>query len=621
MRHRIGLGVALLCAALAGQTRAAEPAASIRLFRSDILVEADGRAVQTTRTEIAAGNDAAAQREAQQAMTYSEGVERIDLVEGYTLKPDGRRLPVPPASVRRQMAPGQANLPQYANRVQVIAILPEVAGGDVLVTTWKRTIVRPVFPGRFALTTLFARTATWEDAEVTIRLPRGMPLVTEEFGPAHAVAAEGGMQVHRWRWRAPAVATDIAVLAPLDRLPRIFASSFPDWPTFSREYAALVARKVRVTPRIQELADSLAAGSADRREEARRLFDWVARNIRWVAIYVGDGNFVPNDAELVLSRGHGDCKDQVVLLMALLQARGIAAEPVLVNLGPTYRLSGPPTLTAFNHVIAWLPDWDLYGDSTAAGTPLGILAGGLYGKPILHVTAAGAAPRRMPAVPPGFSTSRLVTRMALDGEGRIAGESLTEATGAYVPWLRRMAAAAQAQGGERAAAEQLRAIGQIGTGLVVPAPLGATGPGYSVSGRFSLEARPGLLEGDGFQVPSGMRLLPRAGDGLLGPALLRGLPATEPTPCQAGEQAEDLELTLPPGFRLARLPRDRSLKGEAWSFEARWSLEGGTLRVARRMASRVEQPLCEGPLRTEAAKLLEEVRRDIDTRIELERVD
>ena len=66
---------------------------------------------------------------------------------------------------------------------------------------------------------------------------------------------------------------------------------------------------------------------------------------------------------------------------------------------------------------------------------------------------------------------------------------------------------------------------------------------------------------------------------------------------------------------------DRSLKGEAWSFEARWSLEGSTLRVARRLTSRVEQPLCEGPLRAATAKLLEEVRRDIDTRIELERVD
>ena len=41
---------------------AAEPPGSVRRLRSDTVVEADGRAVQTLHIEIAVNNDAAARR-------------------------------------------------------------------------------------------------------------------------------------------------------------------------------------------------------------------------------------------------------------------------------------------------------------------------------------------------------------------------------------------------------------------------------------------------------------------------------------------------------------------------------------------------------------------------------
>lgn len=65
---------------------AAEPAVSIRLFRSDTVVEPDGQTVQTSHVDIAVNNDAAARQEAQQALTFADDVERIELVEGAMLE-------------------------------------------------------------------------------------------------------------------------------------------------------------------------------------------------------------------------------------------------------------------------------------------------------------------------------------------------------------------------------------------------------------------------------------------------------------------------------------------------------------------------------------------------------
>ena len=61
----------------------------------------------------------------------------------------------------------------------------------------------------------------------------------------------------------------------------------------------------------------------------------------------------------------GDCKDKATLMSALLAAKGIASEAVLINFGESYKLPEPPTMVALNHVILYLPEFDLYDDPTA----------------------------------------------------------------------------------------------------------------------------------------------------------------------------------------------------------------------------------------------------------------
>jgi len=93
-----------------------------------------------------------------------------------------------------------------------------------------------------------------------------------------------------------------------------------------------------------------------------------------------------------------------VLFSALLRAKGIESELVLINLGFGY--SGPraPGFSAFNHMISWLPEFGLYADTTAAVAPFGTLPFPEYGKPVLHVGRARArrcsGRRSFPPMPP-----------------------------------------------------------------------------------------------------------------------------------------------------------------------------------------------------------------------------
>lgn len=324
-----------------------------------------------------------------------------------------------------------------------------------------------------------------------------------------------------------------------------------------------------VTPRIQALADEIAASIDDRREQTRRLHGWIGRHVRWVAVYLGNGSFVPHGADAVLANGYGDCKDQVALLIALLRAKGIDAEPMAINLSPSYTLSDAVTYSAFNHVITCLPEWQLYADTTPGRAPFGTLPFSEYGKPMLHITLKGEAPGRMPMLLPAGATERLHTLANLLADGTVTSNSKIDAAGAD----------------------------------------------EHIEASFTLDAQPEWLDGGAIPLPTGLRLLSRTGDPLIGLTQQRGVPDIEPTPCCAGRQDEELSLTLPTELRPIRLPKDVTLDGAFFRYESRWQFADHATTARRSLVSTFDQPLCKSPQRSETIPAMAAIRRDLKVRV------
>src|SRR5262249_32356612 len=151
-----------------------------------------------------------------------------------------------------------------------------------------------------------------------------------------------------------------------DHDPRLLISTFKDYEELGRAYWAEATKRAVVTPEIQALADEITAGTVDRRGQAAAIDRWIKSNVRYVAVYLGSGRVVPNDANAVLRNKYGDCKDHATLMTALLAAKGIASEQVLINGTNAHTLDQPATLAALNHVIVYLPEWDIYDDPTAS---------------------------------------------------------------------------------------------------------------------------------------------------------------------------------------------------------------------------------------------------------------
>ena len=140
------------------------------------------------------------------------------------------------------------------------------------------------------------------------------------------------------------------------------------------------------------------------------------KNIRYVLVFLGASGISPNPAPTVLRNKYGDCKDHVALMMALLRAKGIASEQVLISMGNMYRLPARPVLL-FNHVMLYLPEFGLYTDPTAPSSAFGVLPIGSYDKPVLHISETGGRLARTPPMKLEDPTTTSRTAMTVGTDG------------------------------------------------------------------------------------------------------------------------------------------------------------------------------------------------------------
>ena len=85
--------------------------------------------------------------------------------------------------------------------------------------------------------------------------------------------------------------------------------------------------------RLDHRADALAplgrAGlgerpaASDERERLLAAMRFVQSEVRYLALALGNGSYVPSPPELVLKRRYGDCKDKTLLALSLLKGLSI----------------------------------------------------------------------------------------------------------------------------------------------------------------------------------------------------------------------------------------------------------------------------------------------------------
>jgi hypothetical protein len=525
---------------------------------------------------------------------YSGSLDTVKILSAYTTDAAGNRVDVSPSKILDQQDSDDDG-DSFSDEKNRVIIFPALAPGAVEHYHYVVDTNESDFPGQFYTVENFPNDSAISESSVTVIAPSALPLYFEADGlqGGQVAGPAPGRDEYIYRLQnLPAAAPEDDSVGVDDVSPRLAVTSFPDFASVGAAYEARAAKMAVVTPNVQALADRITAGISDPYAQARALYDWVSRNIRYVAVDFGDGGYVPNADDAIIAAGYGDCKDHVTLLKALLAAKNIPSSGALVNWNDEY-WSPRVAMPEFNHIITYIPQFNLFADSTAEYAPFGVLPTLERGKQAL-ITGAPGIPARLVTLPLTSGTipdmARVVTTEVLSADGTVSGGSVVRDSGREELADREQYADIDPGTGQQAASELMERFDVQGIGSL------AAGDPHDLSKKFGYNTQfsmPGYatLPGPGtMPMPSGVPTF----NALAGLIHETALPArTEATPCAAINTEELTTLSLPPGMHVNALPVDTHYANGIGQYDATYALHGTTVTADRHLILQPAGPTCD----------------------------
>lgn len=374
--------------------------------------------IDTTRTLLTPAGVRAGQRA---EMVFDPASESLEVTEAYAVTRGGERVDVRADQIVTRPSRASEDAPGFVSTRTTTVLFPQL---DVGATTHVRWRMKSRSAPYLGFHYLYEPELCLPIGEAVVRItaPNGVVLRHAERGgfSAQESANDAGSVLTARLSDWPGLRREPSMVAAADVVPSFAVSSLEKWERLGALFHASVEPNVKVTPEIQALADRLA-GDLGGIDVAKAMHRYVCREVRYVAVWLDSGsNWVPHGSDEVLRRGYGDCKDQYVLLAALLRAKGIRSNAVLVNWDRSWRELGVPSPQQFDHCMAYLPDFDVYSNPVNPFANLGSLEQTLSGKFVVHATAMGLT-GRTPEGSADANSYRVEHDVTLSEEGSFSG--------------------------------------------------------------------------------------------------------------------------------------------------------------------------------------------------------
>ncbi len=290
--------------------------------------------------------------------------EELLEIKARTVRPDGQYIPLQPTDYYTISGMGGASI-LYADIRTVRFTFPAVEKGCLIEYTYLKRknepFVRDVWQVQHDIPTLRNQySLSMPKLMVALALYRWkMYPDSQQIRPMADSA-----QMMTSRLSAPVTFTwarrDVPAFTPEEMMPpaelfqshvRFALTSWRGWDGIASWYDEEFFRpQLIVTDSIRMLAEQLTAADSSLEGKIKSIYTFV-QNIRYVAIQLGESGLEPSPPQTVLQRRYGDCKDKSMLCIALLQALGVDASPVLVLTADEGRVDPQFPSWHFNHMI------------------------------------------------------------------------------------------------------------------------------------------------------------------------------------------------------------------------------------------------------------------------------
>ena len=197
------------------------------------------------------------------------------------------------------------------------------------------------------------------------------------------------------------------------------------WSTLGTFYYQINKEHNDLSQEMKQEVARLTQSASTNMEKINALYSYLQQNMRYVSIQLGIGGYQAFTASYVEKNKFGDCKALTYFMKSMLEEIGIASYPALIQTGYNHHnLDSSFAYQAFNHVILYVPEEDLWLECTNNQFPAGYIGGSNADHPVLWLTPEGGKLARTPRYPKETNKGKGVYDLTISAEGNaeVAGE-------------------------------------------------------------------------------------------------------------------------------------------------------------------------------------------------------
>ena len=578
------------CAAMAsGNNSPYVPDFTYEKYHVTYEVRANGSYESITEVQLRVNTPQGIRHGGSETVAYISSQEDVLSIEAWTIQPDGTKVLIPASAIQTQDEQADDSASKFSDTKLKVIIFPNIKAGSRTYYKARVNHHSPTYVGHFHDSTTFPTNVIWADVQLSYVLPVSMKVYEDKQGVIGGLQrSDGKYNYYNYRYSAniasPAQSGRVYVSDYADRL---HISTFKDMVAVGQAYQHTAKPKAKVTDDIQRLATKLTHGLTDERMKVKKLYEWVASNIRYVSVALGNGRLVPHDAHDVLKNRYGDCKDHVVLLEAMLDAVGIPSSPALINLGSAYKLAKVGVIQPLNHVITYIPSLDLYLDSTDQFTPFGLLIFEDMDKPTV-LTALGKM-GRTPRMLASENFGKVDMTMRIDAQGVVNGTSSVVYQGVPEIESRRFRFYAKSRSERQVIKDLLQRFNETGGGsMEFPEPERIDLP-YWIRAKFFLNPVTTIPGRGAIMIPVG-----------IGPGGIAWAGADDPLEndflhtCKSHTYEENYSIEFPGNVAIDGLPEGTIFRDGMIHYSSSYTASGRLVTVKRELTIQHDGSVC-GP--------------------------
>jgi len=291
---------------------------------------------------------------------YNKNLEEFTLRYGRTILPSGEVVELEEAGISISSYADGGGEQAYSELETIMLSMPSLKPGAVIDYEYVLADKVPLIENEFFDSWFFEWWDPVQLSEYVFDVPNTMDFAWIVNGRSLEpdIQSSSGRTQYTFRVEdVPALMYEFGMPSDLAVDSTVEISSVESWEDIATWWWMLAKDKMIPNAAISEKAVELTSGTTTETERISLLYDFVAREIRYVALQLGSSGYDPRPAQDTFATRYGDCKDQAVLLIALLDSVGIDAYPVLVSSESGYDevWASPPSPGYFNHVIVALP--------------------------------------------------------------------------------------------------------------------------------------------------------------------------------------------------------------------------------------------------------------------------